>query len=109
MTENYKVSYSADALNDLREIYAYIANELLVPETAAAQVGRIRKEVRSLYFMPARYALVEWEPWHSMKMHQLPVDNFIVYYLVNDEEMVVTVVRVFYGGRDIEGIITSYK
>lgn len=107
MTEEYKVDYSVDALDDLREIYAYIANELLVPETAAAQVGRIRKEVRSLDFMPARYALVDWEPWHSMKMHQLPVDNFIVYYLVDDEEMTVTVARVIYGGRDIEGIINS--
>lgn len=44
-----------------------------------------------------------------MKMHQLPVDNFIVYYLVDDEKMTVTVVRVFYGGRDIEGIINSNK
>lgn len=70
MTDNYKVGYSADALDDLWEIYAYIANEFLVPETATAQLGRIRKEVRSLDSMPARYALVEWEPWHSMKMHQ---------------------------------------
>lgn len=107
MTDNYKVHYSADALDDLREIYAYIANELLVPETAEAQVGRIRKAVRSLEFMPSRHVLVEWEPWHSMKMHQLPVDNFIVYYLVQDEKMSVTVVRIFYGGRDIEGIINS--
>ena len=80
MTDSYKVGYSVDALDDLREIYSYIANELLVPETASAQLSRIRKEVRSLDFMPARYALVDWEPWHSMKMHQLPVDNFIVYY-----------------------------
>ena len=27
MTENYTVSYSEDALNDLREIYTYIAND----------------------------------------------------------------------------------
>ncbi len=85
MTDSYNVGYSVDALGDLRKIYSYIANELLVPETAAAQLGRIRKEVRSLDFMPARYTLVEWEPWHSMKMHQLPVDNFIVYYLVDDK------------------------
>lgn len=71
MTDSYNVVYSVDALGDLREIYSYIANELLVPKTAAAQLGRIRKEVRSLDFMPARYTLVEWEPWHSMKMHQL--------------------------------------
>lgn len=43
MTDSYKVSYSVDALNDLREIYAYIANELLVPETATAQVKIIGK------------------------------------------------------------------
>lgn len=109
MTDSYKVGYSVDTLDDLREIYAYIANELLVPETVVAQLGRIRKEVHSLDFMPARYALVEWEPWHSMKMHQLPVDNFNVYYLLDDEERAVTVVRVFYGGLDIEGIINSNK
>ena len=44
-----------------------------------------------------------------MKIHQLPVDNFIVYYLVDDEERTVTIVRIFYGGRDIEGIINSNK
>ena len=54
MTDSYKVGYSVDALDDLREIYSYIANELLVPETASAQLGCIRKEVRSLDFMPAR-------------------------------------------------------
>lgn len=107
MMENYKVGYSLDALDDLREIYDYMVNELLVPETAVDQVGRIRKEIRSLDFMPARYALVEWEPWNSMKMHQLPVDNFIVYYLVDDEKMMVTVVRIFYGGRNIKEIINS--
>ena len=44
-----------------------------------------------------------------MKMHQLPVDSFIVYYLVDDTEKTVTVARIFYGGRDIEGIINSNK
>ena len=109
MTDSYNVDYSVDALGDLREIYSYIANELLVPEIAKAQLRRIRKEVRSLDFMPARYTLVEWEPWHSMKMQQFPVDNFIVYYLVDDKVRTVTVARIFYGGRDIEGIINSNK
>lgn len=109
MTDGYKVDYSVDALDDLREIYSYITNELFVPEAAVAQLERIRKEVRSLDFMPARYVLVDWEPWHSMNMHQLPVDNFNVYYLVDDEKMVVTVARIIYGGRDIEGIINSIK
>lgn len=41
---NYKVSYSGEALSDLREIYSYIAYELLVPKTAAAQIKRIREK-----------------------------------------------------------------
>lgn len=59
--------------------------------------------------MTASYAMVEWEPWHSMGMHQLPVNSFIVYYLVDEAEEKVTVVRIFYGGRDIEGIINANK
>ncbi len=105
MTKNYRINYSADALGDLREIYNYIANELLAPANASAQIKRIRKKARSLASMPERYALVEWEPWHSMRIHKLPVDNFIIYYQVEDEENEVNVVRVFYGGRDIKNIV----
>ncbi|MGI6555705.1 MAG: type II toxin-antitoxin system RelE/ParE family toxin [Pseudoramibacter sp.] len=109
MTDRYTINYSPNALDDLREIYTYIANELHVPETAAVQVNRIRKAVRSLDFMPARHTFVEWEPWHLMKMHLLPVDNFIVYYLIDNDKMTVSVVRIFYGGRDIEGIVNTHR
>ena len=109
MTDRYAVNYSKEALDDLRAIYSYITNALLVSATAAAQVERIRKEVRSLNFMPARYTLVDWEPWHSMGMHQLPIDNYVAYYLVDDAASTVTVARIFYGGRDIEGIVNSSR
>ena len=39
MTENYRVGYSVDALEDLREIYNYIADELLVPELSLRSDG----------------------------------------------------------------------
>lgn len=101
MSDSYSVAYSPEAVDDLREIYSYIAFTLLVPETAEKQVNRIRKEVRSLDFMPSRYSLVDWEPWKSMGMHKVPVDNFVVYYTVNADSRTVTVIRIFYGGRDV--------
>ena len=109
MSEAYSVIYSPEALNDLRGIYSYIAFSLKVPGTAEKQVNRIRKELRSLSSMPQRYAPVDWEPWHSMGMHKLPVDNFVVYYLADADTKSVTVVRIFYGGRDVESIINSGK
>lgn len=36
-----------------------------------------------------------------MQMHKLPVDNFIVFYIVDNEGHIVTIIRIFYGGRDI--------
>lgn len=107
MNETYSVIYSSKAKDDLIEIYSYIAFDLQVPDIAEGQVNRIRKTIRSLDFMPSRYITVEWEPWKSMRMHQVPVDNFVVYYVVKDDSRTVTVIRIFYGGRDIEDIINT--
>ena len=107
MSDTYSVIYSPEAKDNLKEIYSYIAFELEAPDTAEGQVNRIRKEIRSLDFMPARYAIVDWEPWRSMEMHRVPVDNFVVYYAVDDQSRTVTVIRIFYGGRDAEGIINA--
>lgn len=107
MSDIYSVIYSSEAIDDLREIYLYIAFTLKALDTAEKQVNRIRKEIRSLDFMPSRYSLVDWEPWKSMGMHKVPVDNFVVYYTVNDSDSTVIVVRIFYGGRDVKNIVNS--
>ena len=104
MSDPYNVVYSPEALSDLKDIYAYIAQELMIPDTALNQVNRIRKEIRSLDFMPSRYALVDWEPWKSMGMHKVPVDNFVVFYTVDSDSMTVAIIRIVYGGRNIESI-----
>ena len=35
-------------------------------------------------------------------MRIMPVDNFVVMYIPNEEKCVVTIIRVMYGGRDID-------
>lgn len=107
MSDAYSVVYSPKAKADLRAIYAYIAFDLQSPDTAEGQVNRIRKEIRSLDFMPSRYSIVDWEPWKSVGMHKVPVDNFVIYYSVNTENRIVTVIRIFYVGRDAEGIVNK--
>ncbi|MCC8075280.1 MAG: type II toxin-antitoxin system RelE/ParE family toxin [Clostridiales bacterium] len=107
MSEKYKVVYSSAALDDLDAIYSYIAHGLKERTTARNQVNRIRKEIRSLDVFPGRYAKVDWEPWASAGMHRVPVNNFVVYYLVDTKSMLVTIIRIFYGGRDVENMISS--
>jgi toxin ParE1/3/4 len=107
MSIPYKVIYSQEALDDLRKIYSYIAFKLQVPDTALNQVNRIRKRVRSLDFMPTRYSVVDWEPWKSMQMHKLPIDNYITFHLVDSNLYTVTIIRIVYGKQNIEGNIKS--
>ena len=102
---NYLIIYSDEALQDLREIFEYIAGELREPAIAAAQINRIREQVRSLGHFPARNKKVAWEPWRSMGMRQMPVDNFIAFYTIDDTQPAVQIVRIFYGKRDIESYI----
>ena len=59
MSDPYSVVYSPEALNDLKDIYAYLAYELLVPDTAQDQVNRIRKAIRSLSFNLFRAGCIE--------------------------------------------------
>ena len=61
----WKIVYSAQARQDLRNIYEYIAFNFLMPETATKQVQRIMNEIRSLDEMPLRFRLYDREPWYS--------------------------------------------
>lgn len=107
MNTSYSVAYSPAAKDDLKNIYLYIAFNLNIPEIAENQVNRIRKVICSLAFMPSKYEVVDWEPWKSMDMHKVPVDNFVVFYAIKTDKHIVTVVRIFYGGRNVENIINA--
>ena len=105
MKSEYRVKYSPEALDDIRGIYSYIAVELQAEQTAVNQVNRIRQTIRKLSLFPEKHTIVEWEPWNSMGMRMLPVNNYVVYYLIEEDNNMVWVVRIFYSGRDVEHII----
>ena len=109
MSDIFKVSYSPAAQEDIRAIYTYIAFELEAEQAARGQVNRILDAVRKLDTMPERHETLDWEPWSSMEMRRLPVDNYIVFYLVDKDDKAVVVIRVFYGGRNIEEIVRETK
>ena len=107
MTDKYQVIYAPMAKDDLRGLYRYIAFELVEPKIAEKQVNRIRESIKKLDRFPKKHQEVTWEPWSSMGMRYLPVNNYVVYYLVNDDHKTVTIIRIFYGGRNVEEIISG--
>jgi len=97
----WKVEYTESAYRDLDGIYDYIADVLLEPLIAQNQTDRIMDAADSLDHMPLRYRLYEHEPWRSRGWRIMPVDNYVVFYLPNETNGAVSVMRIMHGSRNI--------
>ena len=98
----YDVKNTGQARNDMKMIYKYIADTLMEPVIAEKQYTRIETAVYSLETMPERFRRYEKEPWRSRNLRVMPVDNYVVFYTVDNENRVVTVIRIMYGRRNTE-------
>ncbi len=93
--------WTAEAEKDLRGIFEYIAFDLQSVQNAVGQLERLERGIVSLDHMPERFQIYEKEPWRRRNLRTMPVDNYLVFYMVNQEKRIVTIMRVMYGRRDI--------
>ena len=103
----YDVIYMEQAEYDLRGIFEYIAFTLLEPIIAKNQVNRIIDAVTGLNHMPERFPLYDKKPWRRKGLRIMPVDNYLVFYLPSKSKGIVAIIRIMYGGRDIEKHLTE--
>ncbi len=97
--ERYVVDITDDALADMDALYEHNAKKLQAPENAMGQYNRIADAILTLESFPDRYGLCEWEPEHSLGIHKMVVDNYLVCYVIDPD--VVTVTDVLYGASDV--------
>lgn len=99
---SYTVNVTAQAEKDLRAIFSYIAFELKSYINAIRQLERLENEINSLSEMPERYKYYQVEPWRSKGLRYMSVDNYCVFYIPYEKRRSVEIIRVMYGGRDID-------
>ena len=87
--KQYDVKISRAALSDMEQIYSYIADRLLEPDTALGQYNRIAEAIQSLNVLPER----------TQGLRQMLVDNYSVFYIVGEDA--VSVARVLYSASDL--------
>ncbi len=104
---SYEIRMTPQAQNDLRSIFEYIAITLQSPQNAAGQFDRLEGSIDSLEQMPERFRVYDKEPWRSRNLRIMPVDHYLVFYIPNREKETVTIIRVMYGGRDIDRQLES--
>ncbi len=107
MNMTYKVKLTNAAFGQLKDAIGYISKVLLEPETALRWSERIQKDILSLSSMPLRYPLVDEEPWRTEGIRKMTVENFLVYYWVNENTASVWVTAVVYGRRDQAAVLRN--
>jgi plasmid stabilization system protein ParE len=98
--EKYKVSVSAPAKRDIREIHSYISQQLMESQIADRIFDALYAAVGSLVEMPHRFPIVTNERLATIGYRKLVSDNYIIFYTIDETAGIVYVERVLYSRRD---------
>jgi len=102
---SFDIQISRPAEKDLMDIKNYISKELAQPETAQKFLAKLSQKINNLEKMPFRNPVVKDERLSRLGIRKLLVDNFLVFYFVNEEQKTVFIVRVLYNKRRWESLI----
>ncbi|OEF96668.1 type II toxin-antitoxin system RelE/ParE family toxin [Desulfuribacillus alkaliarsenatis] len=96
----YLIGITEPAEEDLRQIGKYITKEFLSPVTAKEVINKIGNEILRLEIMPLRNAIVPDERLTLLGIRKIIVDNYLVFYIVEESSRIVTVIRILYKRRN---------
>lgn len=101
----YQVEYLPSARQDMVEIIRYISHELCSPAAADKLSLEFIEAADRLQLFP--YANTAYIPIKPLKheYRKLPVQNYLMFYWVDEERKRVTIARVIYARRDYEKLI----
>ena len=105
--KTYNVYLLPDAIKDLESIYEYITEHSGFPERAWAYIERLRTKCQDLETAPQR-GQQRSDLMENLRVY--PLDKKTVAAFVIDEgKQMVSILNIFYGGRDYETIMSAPK
>ena len=89
--------------NDMENIFKYIAVDLASPTAANNLIDDFENAFENICLFPESCPLIQNEYVKDKTLRKLVVNNYIVFYKVEDSE--IQVVRVIYGMRNYEDLL----
>lgn len=105
---NYRVKITDTALQDLREIALWIAEQSRDNEIAKRFVNELREECKKLNSFPNNGSLPKDRILKSLGYRFIVHKEYLIFYLTDDEEMVVNVMAIFHAKRDYMRIMRKF-
>ena len=103
--ETYKVRYTPLAYEDLEETDAYITETLCNPEAALTLLNKIEKSISRLRLYPYVGSEVSDAYLGARGYRKLIVENYLVFYLIDEDEKAVVIMRILYGSREYRNLL----
>ena len=97
----YKLEFLPVAKNDMLEIVKYISNELKNPTAASKLAEEFISSAEKVCDFP--YSNNVYTPIKplGLEYRRIIVDNYLMFYTVNEQTKTVTIMRVIYARRNI--------
>jgi addiction module toxin, RelE/StbE family len=102
---NYRLQFTSKAAKDLDAIYDYIFNTLSATMAANDLLEHIEKATRQLTVFPYSGPHVLEESLRMKGYRKIIVDNYLLFYVVDETEKQVVVIRVLFGASKYEKIL----
>jgi len=105
MANSFSLKFTRKSEEDLDEIYAYIGIQLSALTAALDIMDKIQNSITRLKDFPYCGSQVLDEPLRRKGYRKLIIENYIVFYLVDEEEKQVVIMRVIYGATDYQNVL----
>ena len=99
--KNYDFELTKTAESDIDATYEYIAKALGNPDAASALADELEIQIDKICKRPETGKLVENEFLRTNAVRRFLVKNYIAYYLIDDENKKIVILRFVYSGRYI--------
>ena len=100
-----KINFTPDALEDMKEIKAYITDELCSEQSAINTIEKIMKRIRQLADFPEIGAPLSSIISLEVPYRFLVCGNYTAFYKVEGDDDEVHIIRVLYGRRNFMQIL----
>jgi plasmid stabilization system protein ParE len=105
----YNIDITGPAEQDIRKAVEYIDTELQNRIAAENLLDDIENAILSLSEMPLRHSLVADKALASQGFRFVPVNNYLVFYIVRESRKTVVIERVIYKKRNWATILKEEK
>ncbi|MDE6891871.1 MAG: type II toxin-antitoxin system RelE/ParE family toxin [Lachnospiraceae bacterium] len=103
---DYRISLTPKARDDITGIGDYIAFTLSEPDTSEKFIKGLRNSISQLKFFPYKFPLIQDSSLQNRNIRCMPYKNYCIFYEVAENGRAVIILRVGYNKRNWKNILT---